>query len=540
MADPPKRVFINEAVCEGCGDCSTASNCLSVVPVETELGRKRAIDQSSCNKDFSCLNGFCPSFVTVHGGSVRKPQRVKAGGEGWEDLAEPALPRVAEPYGILVTGVGGTGVVTIGALLGMAAHLEGKGVSVLDMTGLAQKGGAVFSHIRIANRPEDIHAVRIAAGDADLLIGCDSVVAASPDGLAKLRRGKSRAIVNEHETITGAFTRDPDFPFPASDLRRRIVEAVGEEAADFVEATRIATALLGDSIATNLFSLGFAYQKGLVPVSGEAILRAIELNGVAVSFNREAFLWGRRAAHRRDAVERAASAMVAPARPPLATLDEMIRYRVDFLTKYQDAAYASRYEALVRRVERAERDKAKGRSGLAETVARSLFKLMAYKDEYEVARLHSDPAFRRALAAQFEGDYTVQFHLAPPLLADRDPSTGHLKKRAYGPWMMRAFGILAALKGLRGTRLDIFGYSAERRMERRLIVEYEALIEEILQRLDAGNHALAVALAGASQKIRGFGHVKDANIVTAKAREAELLKQFSAPAPTPLPAVAAE
>ncbi len=538
MADPPKRVFINEAVCEGCGDCSTASNCLSVVPVETEFGRKRAIDQSSCNKDYSCVNGFCPSFVTVHGGSLKKPERVKADATAFAELPEPALPAIGEPYGILVTGVGGTGVVTIGALLGMAAHLEGKGVSVLDMTGLAQKGGAVFSHIRIASRPEDIHAVRIAAGDADLLIGCDSVVAASPEGLTKLRRGKTRAVVNEHETITGAFTRDPDFPFPASDLRRQITEAVGEDAADFIEATRIATALLGDSIATNLFMLGYAYQKGLVPVSAEAILRAIELNGVAVAFNKDAFLWGRRAAHRRAEVERAAAAPLTAPRPLARTLDDIVARRVAFLTQYQDAAYAARYEALVRRAAAAERDKAKGRSGLAEAVARGFFKLMAYKDEYEVARLYTDGAFLAAVRQQFAGDFTLQFHLAPPLTAERDATTGHLKKRAYGPWMMSAFRLLAKLRRLRGTPFDIFGYSEERRTERRLIGQYEALIDEVLTRLDSGNHALAVALAAIPEKIRGFGHVKAANLAAAKAREAELLKLFRAPAPTP--AIAAE
>ncbi len=538
MEDPAKRVFINEAVCEGCGDCSTKSNCLSVVPVETEFGRKRAIDQSSCNKDYSCVNGFCPSFVTVHGGGIRKPERITADASAFADLPEPELPKIGDPYGILVTGVGGTGVVTIGALLGMAAHLEGKGVSILDMTGLAQKGGAVFSHIRIANKPEDIHAVRIAAGDADLLIGCDSVVAASPEGLAKLRRGKTRAVVNEHQTITGAFTRDPDFFFPAGDIRRQIAEAVGEEGADFIEATRLATALLGDSIATNLFTLGYAWQKGLVPVSGEAILRAIELNAVAITFNKEAFLWGRRAAHRRDAVERAAASPATAPRPLATTLDEIIARRVAFLTQYQDRAYAARYEALVRRVALAEAEKAKGRSGLAEAVAKTLFKLMAYKDEYEVARLYTDGTFLKALHAQFAGDFTLQFHLAPPLLAERDPATGHLKKRAYGPWMLQAFAILAKLKRLRGTPLDIFGYSEERRTERRLIGEYEALIAEVLSRLDAANHPLAVALAETAGHIRGFGHVKDGNLAAAKAREAELLKLFRSPAP--VPAIAAE
>jgi indolepyruvate ferredoxin oxidoreductase len=530
--DPPKRVFINEAVCEGCGDCSTQSNCLSVVPVETEFGRKRAIDQSSCNKDYSCVNGFCPSFVTVHGGSLRKPQRNTADASSLGDLPEPVLPAIGEPYGILVTGVGGTGVVTIGALLGMASHLEGKGVSVLDMTGLAQKGGAVFSHVRIANRPEDIHAVRIAAGDADLLIGCDIVVAASPDGLSKLRQGKTAAIVNAHETITGAFTRDPDLVFPTGDLRSQIVEATGAEGTEFIDATAIATALLGDSIATNLFMLGFAYQKGRLPISGAAIDRAIELNGVAVAFNRQAFLWGRRAAHRRDEVERIAAPREKPAAETLSrSLDEVVARRIAFLTRYQNAAYAARYENLVRRVEGEERAKAGGHGELADAVARSLFKLMAYKDEYEVARLYTDGEFRKQLDAQFEGDFRLEFHLAPPLLAERDQRTGHLRKRAYGAWLMRAFAVLARLKSLRGTPLDVFGYSAERRMERRLIGEYEALVDELVDRLNLANHALAVALAKLPERIRGYGHIKDANLAAAKAEEARLIALFRAPPP---------
>ncbi len=426
----------------------------------------------------------------------------------------------------------------------MAAHIEGKGVSVLDMTGLAQKGGAVFSHVRIANRPEDIHAVRIAAGDADLLIGCDIVVAASPDGLSKLRKGKSSAVVNAHETITGAFTRNPDLVFPSDDLRGLIVEATGADAADFIDATRIATALLGDSIATNLFMLGFAYQKGLVPVSGAAIDRAIELNGVAVAFNREAFLWGRRAAHRRAEVEREAAPREPVAAEALSSsIDEAVSRRVAFLTQYQNAAYAARYADRVKRVEQAERAVAanvpKGsRGALTDAVARGLFKLMAYKDEYEVARLYTDGEFKKQLHQQFEGDFRLEFHLAPPLLAERDPRTGHMKKRAYGAWMMGAFGVLAKLKMLRGTALDVFGYSAERRTERRLIGEYETLVDELVAGLTPENHAFAVALARLPEHIRGYGHIKEANHAAAKAEEARLIALFRAPPPQS--AIAAE
>lgn len=540
--DPPQRVFINDLVCEGCGDCSAASNCLSVVPVETEFGRKRAIDQSSCNKDFSCLNGFCPSFVTVHGGSPRKRGPTDLPAELNENelppLPEPALPVMAEPYGILITGVGGTGVVTIGALLGMAAHLEGKGVAVLDQLGMAQKGGAVMSHVRIAERPEQIHAVRIAAGSARLLLGCDLVVSASPEALSKIAPERTRAVVNSHEIITGDFTRNPDMPFPGGDLRAGIVRAVGQGGAEFIDATRLATGLLGDSIASNLFMLGYAYQKGLVPVSAAAIERAIELNGVAVGFNRNAFAWGRRAAVDRAAVEaRAVPQDAVPDSHRLSeSLDELIARRVEFLTQYQDAAYAERYAARMRRLQQAEAVREGGGTAVTEAAARALFKLMAYKDEYEVARLYAETDFARRVAEQFEGPYELRFHLAPPLLAERDPATGHLKKKIYGPWMLGAFRALARLRRLRGTAFDPFGHTAERRTERRLIAEYETVLDEIERGLSPENRETAVELARLPLDIRGFGHVKEANLKRAKAREAELLARFRAPSP---PALAA-
>ena len=532
--DPPKRAFINEAVCEGCGDCSLVSNCLSVVPVETEFGRKRAIDQSSCNKDYSCVEGFCPSFVTVHGGRLKKPQAAAGAADALaaSALPEPALLALDGPYGILVTGIGGTGVVTIGALLGMAAHIEGKGCSVLDMTGLAQKGGAVISHIRIAPAPEDIHAVRIAAGGADALVGCDMMVAASPDALAKFQAGKTRAVVNDHETITGAFTKNPDMSFMRREMRDIIGVAVGEDEVDFIAGSRLATALLGDSIATNLFMLGAAYQRGLIPISGAAIMHAIELNGVAVEFNQQAFAWGRRAVVDRAGVEDAArpATPLALAEPDIATtLEDVVERRIRFLGAYQDEAYARRYKDLVVKVQRAEGDRAKGRSGLVDAVARYYFKLLAYKDEYEVARLFTDPAFRAKLEDQFEGDFRLEFHLAPPLLAKRDRVTGHLKKKAYGGWMMAAYRVLAGLKGLRGTAFDVFGYTAERRRERALIGEYEKVVAELCDGLDQDNHALAVEIAEIPEQIRGYGHVKDEHLDRAKAREADLIAMFRTP-----------
>jgi indolepyruvate ferredoxin oxidoreductase len=537
--DPNRRVFINPAVCEGCGDCSVASNCLSVTPVETEFGTKRAIDQSSCNKDFSCLNGFCPSFVTVEGGSLRHGKA--QAGEAMPGAAEPplppmpALPSVADkPYGVLITGIGGTGVVTIGAIMGMAAHIEGKGASVLDQLGMAQKGGAVISHVRIGANPEALSAVRLGAGGAHALLGCDLVVSASPDALARLEPGISRAVVNTQETITGEFTRHPDLAFPAHTLRLSIEAAAGADACDFLEATRLATGLMGDSIATNLFMLGYAYQKGLIPIGHEALERAIELNGTAVPMNLGAFRWGRRAAADRARVERIAAPpetdkVVAFARPSR-TLDEIVAARVKLLTAFQDAALARRYEALVETVRAAEQKAVPGQGRLAEAVARNYAKLLAYKDEYEVARLHADAAFAAQLDRQFEGGFRLKFHLAPPLFASRDPKTGHLIKQEFGPWVMPLFRLLAKLKVLRGTALDPFGYTVERRQERALIGRYEALVGELLAGLGAANHALAVELASVPDGIRGYGHVKDASLARAARKEADLLAQWRNPA----------
>ena len=537
--DPAKHVFINDLVCEGCGDCSKTSNCLSVVPVETEFGRKRAIDQSSCNKDYSCVEGFCPSFVTVHGGTLKRRQAGDLGADGLPPLPEPAHPALEKPYGILVTGVGGTGVVTIGALLGMAAHLENKGCTVLDMTGLAQKGGAVYSHVRIAGTPDEIHAVRIAAGGAALLLGCDLVVSASQDALSKLELGRSRAIVNSHETITGDFTRNPDLAFPSHALQRSIADAAGQDNAEFLNATELATGLLGDSIASNLFMLGFAYQRGLVPLSAEAIEQAITLNGVAVEFNQNAFCWGRRASIDPELVRARAIPLAAvPASHRRSdTLDQVISRRVAFLKDYQDAAYATRYAGRVGSVREAEAACLTGETGLTEAVARSLFKLMAYKDEYEVARLYTETDFLKRVAEQFEGSYKLNFHLAPPMLGDRDPETGHLRKRSFGPWLLPMFRVLARLRHLRGTPVDIFGRSKERQLERRLIGEYEALIDEILAHLSPANHQIAIELASSPAEIRGFGHVKEANIAAFKARKEALLARFRA---ARLHAVAAE
>ncbi|HSH08280.1 MAG TPA: indolepyruvate ferredoxin oxidoreductase family protein [Burkholderiales bacterium] len=527
--DPDKRAFINERVCEGCGDCGEKSNCVSVEPLETEFGRKRRINQSACNKDFSCVKGFCPSFVTVEGGKLRKGSGIQRGAE-IPPLPEPQRPATEHPYSLLVTGIGGTGVVTIGQLLGVAAHLEGKGVTVLDMAGLAQKNGAVMSFVRIAERPEQLHAARIATGGADAVLGCDIVTTASADGLAKMQVGRTRVVANCAETPTADFTHKPDWEWPEGRMRAAITQAAGEGNASFLDGTELATRLLGDAIATNMFMLGFAWQQGLVPISLAALHRAIELNEVAIEANKRAFAWGRYCAHDQAAVERiAAPAEVIPLGERLSrTLDELIERRVKHLTGYQNAGYAKRYRALVEHVRETETDKIGG-TQLAEAVARYYAKLLAYKDEYEVARLYTDGSFEQKLAGVFEGDTRLTFHLAPPLLARPDPVTGVPKKMKFGPWMLSAFRILASLKWLRSTPLDLFGRTEERRTERALIEEYEHAINVLLEHLSRENHALAVEIASLPEHIRGFGHVKAKSIAEAREKRRVLLARYREP-----------
>ncbi len=528
FSDPDRRIVINELVCEGCGDCGVQSNCVSVQPLETEFGRKRTIDQSSCNKDFSCVKGFCPSFVTVEGARLKQ-----GSGAAAPDLplpADPKLPAIDQTYGIIVTGVGGTGIVTVGAIVGMAAHLEGKGAGVLDMAGLAQKGGAVQSHIRIANRPEHIHAIRVAARDAELVLGGDIVVAGNKKILAAATPGRTRMVVNTAEVLPGEFTRDPEFSLPIERLKRAITAAAGRDNTHFIGASRLATALLGQSLGANMFMLGYAYQIGALPLSAEAIERALELNGEAVPMNVAAFRWGRRAAADMAAVETAAMPAAGAANPTRKlseSFDEIVSRRIEFLTAYQDAAYAERYRAAVAEVQAAETTKTPGKSGLAEAVARYLFKLMSYKDEYEVARLYAEPSFIQQVRNEVGGDrLRLHVHLAPPLFARRDPKTGVPRKMMFGPWVFVAFRLLAKLKFLRGSALDPFGYTRERKTERQLVADYESMLREILSRLTPENHHLAVGLAAIPEKIRGFGHVKQRHLHAAKAEEAALLDQF--------------
>ena len=528
--DPDKRIIINELVCEGCGDCGVKSNCVSVQPVETEFGRKRRIDQSSCNKDFSCVNGFCPSFVTVHGGRLRKAE-----GKAGADDALAGVPEAkpfelgARGWSAVIDGIGGTGVVTIGNILGMAAHLEGKGTGLIDMAGLAQKGGAVFSHLRIARSPGEIHAIRVSAGKADLVLGCDLVVSGSKKVLGAVREGATTFVVNTAEVMPGDFARSADFSLPAERIKRAIRKAAGEDRAFFFDATRTATALFGNSVGANMFMLGFACQHGCLPVSAEAIEEAIELNGQAVAMNVSAFRWGRRAAHDPAAVQAVAGHAADAELPRAETLDDIVARRAEFLAAYQNAAYGRRYRDRIAALRVAEEKAAPGSTVVSEAAARSLFKLMAIKDEYEVARLYTDGSFKRQLAAEFQSFERLEFHLAPPILG-RKGSDGKPRKSSFGPWMMSGFRLLARLKGLRGTAFDIFGYSAERRLERKLLADYEMDLDRIAARLAPGRIEAAAALASVPQLIRGYGHVKEAAARKAAAERQRLVDRLDAPA----------
>ncbi|EXU81601.1 MFS transporter [Comamonas aquatica DA1877] len=530
LATPDKTVVINELVCEGCGDCSVQSNCLSVEPVETPFGRKRRINQNTCNKDYSCVNGFCPSFVTVEGGTLKKPKKEKKGDlSSLPAIPEPQLPRADTAWGIVVGGVGGTGVITIGSLLGMAAHLEGKGVITQDAGGLAQKGGATWSHIQIANRPEAIYTTKVDMAKADLVIGCDPIVAANKASLAVMQNGRTFVALNSHGTPTAAFVHNPDWQFPGGSCEAAIAGAVGPGLVGCFDAEQAAVQLLGDSIYTNPLMLGYAWQKGRVPLTRAALMRAMELNGVQVANNQAAFEWGRRCAHNLAEVEALYRTAQVIQFVKKTGLQELVAQREQFLTGYQNAAYAAQYRSFVDQVQAAE-----GRLGsstrLTEAVARYLFKLMAYKDEYEVARLHTDPAFTAKIADMLEGDYKLVHHLAPPLSAAKD-AQGHLVKKSYQPWIRSAFGVLAKLKGLRGTPLDLFGRTAERRTERALIVEYRDCITQLLPQLTADKLELAVQIARIPEDIRGYGHVKERHLAAARSKWQGLMQQWQAPQP---------
>ena len=511
--DPPRRVFINTQVCEGCGDCGLKSNCVAILPHETQLGRKRRIDQSACNKDYTCAEGFCPSFVTVTGGSLRKPA-VANSVDKFDSVKLPA-PKVAvidKEYCIVVTGVGGTGVITVSAILGMAAHIDELGCSVLDMTGLAQKGGSVVSNLVIARQADEISSMHVATGGADLILGCDLVVSASDKVLLAAQPERTRAVVNNYEMMSGDFTRLSDLQFPRAELQGMIERSVQTGHATFVNSNELAQRLFGDTIAANLFMVGVALQKGYLPISIAAIEKAIELNGRSVQMNRQALHRGRQYALDPVALENEAHLTGKTDRqnnaPEPVSLDEIVAHRSDLLVRYQDEAYARRYRDLVAKVRRTEQSSAPGMSGLAQSVAIYYYKLLAYKDEYEVARLFCDAEFKTQLAAQFEGDWQLQFHLAPSWFAKKDQVTGLPMKAAYGPWMLRAMAVLARFKWLRGTAFDPFGRLEERKMERQLIEQYEQNIQVIITHLSGETHRIAIELASYPEHIRGYGYVK--------------------------------
>ena len=528
--DPAKRAFINDLVCEGCGDCGVVSSCVAISPLETETGRKRVIDQSACNKDYSCVNGFCPAFVTVHGGGLRKQESAAANSDSlFERLVDPEIPALDAPVDIVACGIGGTGVLTVGALVGMAAHIEGKGVSVLDFTGLSQKNGEVMSEVRLAPNPEDLKSIRIATGNADVLLGCDLVVAAGAGVQKRLRFGKTRAVVNTHLIPTAGFTAQPDMEMDAKRMRKMIANALGPENATFLNATAITSALMGNSVTANTFVLGMAWQLGLIPLGRTAMEQAITLNGVAVADNHRAFKWGRLAVQDQKAVEDAAAPSLAGralAETPPEGFETLVTNRVAELTAYQNAGYSRRYEAFVRRVADAEKAQTPGQTALAETVARYLYKLMAYKDEYEVARLFTDGRFQDRLASQFSDIDHLRFHLAPPLISQSDPETGNLIKGDYGPWVLKALKVLRPLRRLRGTAFDPFGYTKERRQERLQISQYEQVITGLIDNLSPDRHTLAVEIAKIPEGIRGYGHIKARHLEQAQEKEAILLAQF--------------
>ena len=508
--DPDKRVFINPDVCDGCGDCGVQSNCVSILPLETEFGRKREIDQSSCNKDFSCLNGFCPSFVTLEGAQVKKPAKAEL---ELPDLPEPTLPKIDGTHNIVITGVGGTGVVTVGALLGMAAHLEGKGVGMMEMAGLAQKGGAVHIHCRVAAKPDDISAIRVAVGEADAVIGGDLVTTSGAKTLGLMTRGRTQAVCNSHQIITGEFTKNKDFNLPVDRMSIALKARIGEDALAMLDSTKLAEKFLGDAIYSNVLMLGAAWQAGLIPLSLESLEKAIELNGAGVEGNLLAMKFGR------WAVAFPADAAAALAGPKTVEAVDGVEARAAHLRKYQNGLLAKRY---LKRVKAAKAVDAE----FGEALSKGYHKLLSYKDEYEVARLHRETLVA-VVDAHFTGVSAIRFHMAPPIFGKKDKQ-GQAVKSEFGPWMMKAFGLLAAMKSLRGTPLDIFGYSAERKMERALIKEYQKTMAEISKGFTNDTRDLAIALAELPLDIRGFGHVKAANAAAAAKKREELLAAFRA------------
>ncbi len=525
--DPARRVIINPEVCESCGDCSKASNCLSVMPLETTLGRKRQIDQNACNKDFSCLNGFCPSFVTIEGGQLKPPKKLNII-QHLSELPEPTLASIdKQPWNIVVSGIGGTGVLTIASIVAMAAHIEGKGCATMNQTGLAQKFGSVVSHIRIAKQQSDINAVRIAAGDADLLLGCDLVVTADYETMAKVNVARSHAIVNEYESPTADFISQPDLVFPGDSMKQIILDETGAAKVNFINATLFATHTLGDALASNMFMLGYAYQAGLIPVSYSSLLQAIKLNGVSVDMNQQALALGRWANHDLEYLKTIVS--IPEPKKPLESITDIVNDRHQRLIDYQDKRYADNYKQLVDQVIAKEQQlTTEHDNALSRNVALYYYKLMAYKDEFEIARLYTNGTFKQQLESMFEGNYRIKFHLSPPLIAPKNTETGKPEKLQFPQITLQLFKILAKLKFLRNSSFNIFGYSTERKLEKQLIQDYKQIIEWTLEHLSTDNYPIAVELATTPDDIRGFGHIKEASLQQFKQKQQKLQKQINA------------
>lgn len=533
VEEPKKRTFINDRVCEGCGDCGIASNCLSVQPLETELGRKRVIDQSGCNLDFSCVKGFCPSFVTIEGGELAKGNSVSMSDELFNGLPEPTPKALDGVFGSLVCGIGGTGVVTISSLIGEAAKSEGFASQVLDLTGMAQKFGAVYCHLKVANNIDELNSTRLSTGKADLLIGADIVTSASDEGLSRLREGHTKGVINAHEIVTGAFTRDADFHIPVDDMKHAIERFTGNGNCDFFDSTHVAETLTGNTIGANMMLLGYACQKGWLPVKVQSLEEAITNNGVAVSYNQRVFKIGRLMAHDPSAVEKMVEqgASIPEWQIMSESVDELINRREKDLIDYQNKSYAKRYRSLVDKVREAEAKLSGDSEEITEAVGRYLYKLMAYKDELEVARLYTDGSWKKQIEDNFSGDYKIKFHMAPPLISKRDPLTGNLIKREFGGWMLSALSLAGKFKGLRNTPLNPFGYTEERKEDKTLIKQYNAILKLLTDGLNENNREIALEMARVPEFIRGYGHVRTKNVDVAVGRWKALEGQFENPIP---------
>ena len=524
LPEPNKKIFINEKVCEGCGDCGIQSNCISIVPVETEYGRKRQIDQSNCNKDYSCVDGFCPSFVSVVGDVKLKTnvnnsliERINS------TISEPILPEIQQSYGIMIAGIGGTGVVTIGAILATAAQIDGKGSGVLDMTGLAQKGGAVKSFLRIFNDPKEISTIRLSYGDTNLLMGFDLLVANDEEVLKTLDKQKTKSIINSDEIMTGEFTRDKNFFLPFDKMKENLINILGKNNIDFIPSNTIANKILGDSILSNMFIVGKAYQSGLIPIKAKAIEQAIQLNGVSIEENTQAFRLGRHSINMKEEILN----LIYEKEKVITDFDEKFVDRYNFLIKYQNKKYADKYKELVDYVKKCEEKISVDIKNFSNAVAINYFKLMSYKDEYEVARLYSDNEFINKINETFEGNFKINFHLSPPIFYTQDKVTGRPLKINFGSWIMILFKFISMFKFLRGTYLDPFGYFKERKIERLLINSYKERILEICSKLTIENYALAAEIASTPDQIRGFGYIKEKNIEIAKRCEDKLMSAFN-------------